>query len=131
MSDRRVQIVMVGQHAEQNDRTGDGNRQAEHESRGETSSEGHFDGSGHESRDQNLPERAGNGDAPDCEQVLYMKMQPDAEHQQNHADFGQLVGELRIRDKAGSIGANYDAGEKIADDWRQPDTVSRVSENQG
>ena len=44
MADRRVQIVMVGQHAEQNDRAGDGNRQAEHESRGETSAERHFDG---------------------------------------------------------------------------------------
>jgi hypothetical protein len=58
----------------------------------------------HEGRDENLPECSGRCNASDSEQIPDMKMQPDAEHQQDHADVGQLVGESRIRVKAGRIG---------------------------
>jgi hypothetical protein len=48
-----------------------------------------------------LGDRAGHGDARAPEQVLEREMQADAEHQQDDADLGELVGEFDRRRSRG------------------------------
>ena len=48
-------------------------------------------------RDHALHDRAGDGDAPDGQQIVEVEVQPDAEHQQDDADLGELLGEVRDR----------------------------------
>ena len=48
--------------------------------------------------DGDLHDRAGNGDGAHRQQILQRKMQADAEHQQDDADFGQLVGDALVGD---------------------------------
>ncbi len=45
-----------------------------------------------------------------------MELQADAEHQEDDADLGQLLGEVDIRCVARSVRADHDAGHEIADD---------------
>jgi hypothetical protein len=56
-----------------------------------------------------------------------VKLQADAEHQQDHPDFRELLGELLIGDVAGCIGPHQHAREQIADDRRQSGPVRDVS----
>ena len=60
-------------------------------------------------RDRDLRDRAGDGDAPDREQVLEREMQPDAEHQQNDADLGEFVGDALVGDESGRERTDEDA----------------------
>jgi hypothetical protein len=46
-------------------------------------------------------------------------MQADAEHQQDHADLGELVGEPLIGHVAGGERPGEDAGEQITDERRE------------
>ena len=45
-------------------------------------------------------------------------MQADAEHQQHHADFGELLCERLVADEARRAGADHDPGKQIADERR-------------
>lgn len=47
-------------------------------------------------------------------------MQPYAEHEEHHADSGELPGELGIGDEARREGAGQDARDEIADERGQP-----------
>ena len=64
------------------------------------------------------------------EQVLDGEMQPDAEHQQDDADFGELAGQAAVADESGSKGTHGDAGQQIADDGRDPQHVGRQPQQQ-
>ncbi len=46
-------------------------------------------------------------------------MQADAEHQQHHADIGQLQGQIGVGDKTGGERPDHDTGQKIANQRRQ------------
>ena len=46
-------------------------------------------------------------------------MQADAEHQQDHADLGELGGEVGVGDEARRERPDGDAGEQVADERRQ------------
>ncbi len=46
-------------------------------------------------------------------------MQTDAEHQEHHADLGELLRELDVRDEAGRRWADDHAGDQIADERGQ------------
>src|SRR3546814_10311992 len=70
-------------------------------------------------RNHDLDERAGDGDPADSDQILDREMQPDTEHQQDHADLRELVRQRSIADEAGSEGADRHACEQIADERRQ------------
>ena len=56
-------------------------------------------------------------------------MQPDAEHQQNDADLGELVGDFWSAAKPGGT-ALADAGRQIADQRRYPDALRQRAENE-
>jgi hypothetical protein len=60
-----------------------------------------------------------------------MKLQADAEHQQDHADFGQLLGKRRVGDEAGRVRPDEGAGQEVADDRGQADPLGDVSQEQG
>ena len=51
-------------------------------------------------RDQALDDGAGDRDLADREQLLDVKLQADAEHQQDDADLGELLGERAVGDEA-------------------------------
>ena len=46
-------------------------------------------------------------------------MQTDAEHQQHHADLGELARQLGVGDEARRGGTNDDAGDQVTDQRRQ------------
>lgn len=60
-----------------------------------------------------LDHGAGNGDGLHREEILEGEMEADAEHQQDHADLGELIGERLIRHVAGREGADQHAGEQV------------------
>ena len=57
-------------------------------------------------------------------------MQPDAEHQENHADLRELFGERDITDKSRRVRTNDIPRDEISDDRRQADALGEQSENQ-
>ena len=54
-------------------------------------------------------------------------MQADAEHQQDDADFGELVGELLIGDEPRRKGPDGDTGKQITDQKRHTQPMRRQS----
>ena len=72
----------------------------------------------------------GNRDAPHRQQFLEVELQPDAEHQQDDADLGELLGQRRVGDEAGRVRADQRAGEQVADDRRQAEPLREVAEHQ-
>ena len=54
--------------------------------------------------DDDLDDRAGHGDARHRHQVLEREVQADAEHQQDHADLGELAGQRGVGGKPGVNG---------------------------
>ena len=58
-------------------------------------------------------------------------MQADAEHQQDDADLGELVGELLVGDVAGRERPHQHAGEQIADQRRGLEPVRERAQHEG
>jgi hypothetical protein len=59
-----------------------------------------------------------------------VELQADAEHQQDDADFGQLLGQRRVGNEARRVRPDERAGQEIADDRRQTDPLGDVSQEQ-
>jgi hypothetical protein len=74
-----------------------------------------------------LEDGARDRDVLHGEQVFEVEMEPDAEHEQDDAEFGELVGGGDIADEAGGVGADDDAGEEVAHDRRQADALGKKS----
>src|SRR5262249_20371101 len=55
----------------------------------------------------------GQGNPADSQQIVDRKMEADTEHQQHHADFGELIRKLNIGDKPGCGWANDNAGNEV------------------
>ena len=60
--------------------------------------------------------RAGHGDPPHGQQLLEVELQADAEHQQDDADLGELLGQRRVGDEARRVRPDEHAGQQVADD---------------
>ncbi len=70
-------------------------------------------------RDHDLYDRAGNGDPADGDQILDREMQSDTEHQQDDADFGELVRYIGVTHETRRERAHRHAREQIADErWQ-------------
>ena len=63
------------------------------------------DGHAEARRDDALRHGAGHRDAPDGDELFDVELQPDAEHQQDDADLGQLLGHVPIRHEARRVAA--------------------------
>ena len=75
-------------------------------------------------RDRALRDRARDGDAPHREQLLDVELQADAEHQEDDADLGELLGEGGIGHEAGRVRPDQRAGEQVADDGREAEAAA-------
>ena len=78
-----------------------------------------------------LRERARQGDRIDRQQILDREAQADPEHQQDDADLGELAGEIDVGDEARREGAHGDAGQQVADEWRQAQPASHEAAAEG
>ena len=61
----------------------------------------------------------GTATRADGEQFLEVELQADAEHQQDDADLGELLGQRAVGDEARRVRADEQPGEQIADDRRE------------
>ena len=64
-------------------------------------------------------------------EVVVGELDADAEHQQDHADLGELESELRVRGEAGRERSDQDPGEQIADDRRETEPSGDERPDQG
>jgi hypothetical protein len=75
----------------------------------------------HDGRYQGLSQR---------QQIPQREMQPDTEHQEDHADIGELQRQSRIADEAGRERAYRNAGHQIAGDGRDLQPVRDRAEHE-
>ena len=73
---------------------------------------------------------AGDRHAADFEQFADVEVQPHSEHQQDDTHFRQLLGDRGVGSKAGSMRADGDAGEEVADDGRQSQLLRDEAEDE-
>ena len=127
---RRVKVAMIGEHADEHDRAGDGERHAEDDSRRPAPAEPARDERAEHGRDRALRDGAGYRDASNREQFLDVKLQADAEHQQDDADFGELFGDFSVGDEPGRVRTDQRAREQVADDGGQTRALREVAKHQ-
>ena len=58
-------------------------------------------------------------------------MQPDAEHQQDDADLGELVGDVLVGDVARRERPDQNPGEQVADQRRELEAMHQHAEGEG
>ena len=73
--------------------------------------------------DETLDDRAGDGDTADGQEFLEMEVQAHAEHEQDDADLGQLLGQFSVGDEARGI--RPDCYRRPADSRRSATSPSR------
>ncbi|MFT3684634.1 MAG: hypothetical protein QM783_06830 [Phycisphaerales bacterium] len=111
----------VHQYTQQHDRAGDGHRHAEHEGGLEREAESEMEDRDRDARrEQALPYGARYRDPLHRQQVLHVEVQAHAEHQQDDADLGKLMGQVLIALIAGRVRPDEHARGQIPDDRRQP-----------
>ena len=69
---------------------------------------------------RHLRDAPGNGDRAHAPQVLQGEMEPHAEHQEDHAQLGQLGDGLDVAHEAGGVGPYGHAREQVAHDRGHP-----------
>jgi hypothetical protein len=126
----RCEQVAVLERADQHHRACDREREAEHESTAPAPAPERRQRHPEQRRDRDLRDRARYRNAAHLEQVVEREMHSDAEHEQHHADLGQLARELDVRDEARRGRADRDAREQIPDQHRQPQTRGHDTEDQ-
>ena len=65
------------------------------------------------------------------QQVLEREMEPDAEHQQDDAELGELVGEVLVGDEAGGERPDGNACKQVAHERRQLEAVRHRAQRPG
>ncbi len=126
----RVQVVVVGEDAHQDDRARDRQRHAEDQPGRPVPSRGTGDHGAERRGDPALHDRSGDGDAADGNQFFDMELKADAEHQQDDADFGQLLGQRRVGHEARGVGSDQRTGKQVAHERRQANSVGDVAQEQ-
>ena len=115
----RVELVALLERAQQYDRTCDRQRQAEYQPGGQAPSPPARKRRADPRCDCDLRNGTGQGDGAHAQQRRHRKVQADTEHQQDHADFGELGGEVGIGDESRRERADRDARQQVADERRQ------------
>ncbi len=82
-------------------------------------------------RQRDLADRAGNRDGAHRQKVAEREMQADAEHQQDHADLGELIGDVLVGDKSRRERPDDDAGQQIAHQRRDFQPLRHRTEREG
>ena len=118
----------VGERAQHHDRARHRQREPEHQPRADAPSPQTTDAHAQQCREHDAPERSGNRDASNGKQIVEREVEPDAEHQQDHADLGQLLREIHVGDEPGRRGPEQHAGDEIAHERWQLDARRGVAE---
>ncbi len=127
----RVQRVIVHQHACQDYRAGHGNGHAKNQAGPPRPAQQARRDRSEAGGDEDLHQRARNGDVAHGHQIFHMEVQPDAKHEENDANFRGLGGKLMIGDKAGGERAHRHARQQIADNWRKLQLFRDITEYNG
>ena len=115
MRPRSVSISLpLLQRAQQHHGAGHRQRQAEHQSGAQRPAKRPGQAQAEQRRENDLRDRAGDGDRPHRQQVLQREMHADAEHQEDDADLRQFRRQRLIGDEARRVRSNGHAGQQIA-----------------
>ena len=126
-----MHVVVVGEHADEDDRAGHCEGHPEHEAPRPFPPERVRDEGAEPRRDGALGDRARNCHPPHRQQLFDVELQPDAEHQEDDSDLRQLLGQRTVRDEPWRMWPDERAGQKVADDRRQADATGDVAEQEG
>ena len=77
------------------------------------------------------PSPPGIAIAADLHEVVVRELDADAEHQQDHADLGELECDFGVRGEAWRERPDHDSGEQIPDDRRETETSRDERPDQG
>ncbi len=80
--------------------------------------------------DRTLRNGARDSHAPYRQQLLDVKLQADTEHQQDDADFCQLLRQRGIGHEPWGMGSDNHSGKQVPYDRREAETLRQVAENQ-
>ncbi len=72
-----------------------------------------------------------DGDVLDGQQLTDREVDPDPEHQEDHAELGELRGDARIRGEARGERSQEHAGDDVADDRGQPEAAGDEAADEG
>ncbi len=103
--------LLIGKDPDEHDGARDRERHPENDSGGPAPSEPARDDGTEQRGNGALRDGAWNGDPPHGQQFFDMKLQADAEHQKNDADFGQLLRDLCVRHESGRMRTDEHAGQ--------------------
>ncbi len=120
----RIELAAVHQSAQQHDRARHRHGQAQDEPATNAPPERDTQGDAHERGHGDLHDCTGDRDAANRQEVAEREVDPDAEHQQDHPEFGEFGRDRGIGDEPGRERADDDAREDVADDLGQPQTPS-------
>jgi hypothetical protein len=67
---------------------------------------------------------------PDGEQPFDVELKPDAEHQQDHANLGQLLRQDGVSHEARCVRAHEGTGQEIAHDRRQAQALREIPQDE-
>ena len=126
----RMQVAVVRQNANEHHGAGNGQRHAEDDAGRPAPSERRRDHRAQDRGNGALRDRTRYRHATDRQQFLDVKLQADAEHQEDDADLRELFRDLRVRNEPGRVGADQDAGKQVADERRQPESLRDIPEQQ-
>ena len=116
----RVEVAAVHERPEQDHGAGDRDGQAEDEPATDAPAEGQPETRRRASVATRIwPMAPGDGDGPHGQQVADREVDADPEHQQDHAELGQLGGDGLVGDEARRERADEHARGDVADDRRQ------------
>ena len=82
-------------------------------------------------RGQALAQRPRDRDGLDGDQVVQVEVEADAEHQQDHPDLGELVGQVQVALEAGRVRPDQHAGQQVADDRREAQPLGEQPQHPG
>ena len=122
--------MSVLQRLEQHDGGRHRKREAEDDARPDRPAEQRRKPDAHDGGTGDLHHGAGDGDGTNAQQILEREMEADAEHQQDHAELGELARKLGIGDNAGGERTRRDAGQQIANQRRHPEAIGDSAENE-
>ena len=84
-----------------------------------------------ECRRRDLHDGPGDRDAPHRQQVPHRQVQAHAEHEQHHADLGQLARERHVGHEPRRVRADEDPGHEVAHDGRELRARGRHAQDHG
>ena len=125
-----VQVAIVREHADEDDGARHGEADAEYQPRCPLPAECMGHSHAEAGRNDALRDCARHGHAPDGNELLDVELQSDAEHQQDDADFGQLLGHVAIRHEPRRVRSDEQAGDEIADDRGEPGAMRGKAEHE-